>query len=127
MHNESLTVPLGSPVMRAWELLERINGSTLRSECGGLAARLCPQVDMPRFGTEVALRLAGGELGEPSSPVQMERMKAEGMSKRDAPSCLKRLIARAVFKAIVHTEQAVAAPVVRVKFGADPVAVCSVD
>jgi transposase len=57
----------------------------------------------------------------PPAMAYMERKKAEGMSYREALRCLKRLIARAVFKTMVRTEQAMAATVVRAEFGADPV------
>jgi len=45
-----------------------------------------------------------------------------GMSYREALRCLKRLIARAVFRAMLRAEKAAAGTVVRADFGAAPVA-----
>jgi transposase len=53
----------------------------------------------------------------------MERKQGEGMSYREALRCLKRLISRAVFKTMLRAEKARVGTVVRVDFGAVPVAV----
>jgi transposase len=59
----------------------------------------------------------------PPATAYMEHKKAEGMSYREGLRCLKRHIARTVFKTMMRTEQAMAATVVRAQFGASPVAV----
>ncbi len=59
----------------------------------------------------------------PSAIACMERKQGEGMSYREALRCLKRLIARVVFKTMVRSEKAAAGAVVRVDFGAAQVAV----
>lgn len=58
----------------------------------------------------------------PPAIAYMERKQAEGMSYREALRCLKRLIARTVFKTMLRTERAAADTVVRAEFGAAPVA-----
>lgn len=59
----------------------------------------------------------------PPAIAYMERKQAEGMSYREALRCLKRLIARTVFKTMLRAEKAAAGAVVRGDFGATPVAV----
>jgi transposase len=59
----------------------------------------------------------------PPAKVYMERKQAEGMSYREALRCLKRLIARSVFKTMVRAEKATAAKVVHVAFDPGPLAV----
>ncbi len=53
----------------------------------------------------------------------MERKQTEGMSYREALRCLKRHLARVVFKTMLRTEQAAAGRVLRVEFTADSVAI----
>lgn len=53
----------------------------------------------------------------------MERKKAEGMSPREARRCLKRHIARAVFKTMLRSEAAQAGEVLQAHFGPEPLAV----
>ena len=48
----------------------------------------------------------------PPAMAYMERKQAEGMSYREALRCLKRLIARTVFKTMIHAEKATADTVV---------------
>jgi hypothetical protein len=52
----------------------------------------------------------------------MERKQAEGMSYREALRCLKRMVARTVFKTMIRVERAAADTVVKADFGAVPVA-----
>ena len=59
----------------------------------------------------------------PQAMAYMERKQAEGMSYREALRCLKRLIARTVYKTMLRAEKAQAAKVVRADFGAVSVAV----
>ena len=59
----------------------------------------------------------------PPAIAYMERKQAQGMSYREALRCLKRLIARTVFKTMLRSEKAAAGAVVRVDFGAAQVAV----
>jgi len=59
----------------------------------------------------------------PPAIAYMERKQAEGMSYREALRCLKRLIARSVFKTMVRAENAAGGDVVRADFGAILVAV----
>ena len=59
----------------------------------------------------------------PPATTYMERKQGEGMSFREALRCLKRLIARTVFKTMLRAEKAQAGKVVRGDFGAVPVAV----
>lgn len=58
----------------------------------------------------------------PPAMAYMERKQAEGMSYREALRCLKRLIARAVFKTMLRAEKAQAGKVVRADFGTVSVA-----
>lgn len=58
----------------------------------------------------------------PPAIAYMERKQAEGMSYREALRCLKRLIARRVFKTMVRAERAAAGTVVQADFGTVPVA-----
>ncbi|MHB8707189.1 MAG: IS110 family RNA-guided transposase [Coriobacteriia bacterium] len=58
----------------------------------------------------------------PPAIVYMERKRAEGMSYREALRCLKRLIARTVFKTMVRAEKAAVGTLVRAEFGAAPMA-----
>ena len=53
----------------------------------------------------------------------MERKQGEGMSSREARRCLKRYIARAVYRAMLRSEQARAGEVVQAEFGAEELAV----
>jgi transposase len=53
----------------------------------------------------------------------IERKRAEGMSNREALRCLKRHIARALYKTMVRAEKARVASVVRIDFPPSPVAV----
>jgi transposase len=53
----------------------------------------------------------------------MERKQAEGMSYREALRCLKRHLARVVFKTMVRTERKAADNVLHVDFSAEPIAV----
>ena len=53
----------------------------------------------------------------------MERKRAEGMSYREALRCLKRHLARVVFKTMLKAERARPTAVVHADFGTDPVAV----
>lgn len=59
----------------------------------------------------------------PPAMAYMERKQAEGMSYREALRCLKRLIARTVFKTMLRAEKATTGTVVRADFGAVPAAV----
>lgn len=59
----------------------------------------------------------------PPAMIYMQRKQAAGMSYREALRCLKRLIARAVFKTMVRTEKAQAGQVVRADFRAGEVAI----
>jgi len=58
----------------------------------------------------------------PPAMAYMERKQAEGMSYREALRCLKRLIARTVFTTMLRAEKSAAGTIVRVEFGAPPVA-----
>jgi len=58
----------------------------------------------------------------PPAIAYMERKQADGMSYREALRCLKRLIARTVFKTMLRTERAAADTVVQADFGTVPVA-----
>jgi len=58
----------------------------------------------------------------PPATAYMERKQADGMSYREALRCLKRLIARTVFKTMLRAERAAAGTVVRADFGAASVA-----
>ena len=58
----------------------------------------------------------------PPAMAYMERKQADGMSYREALRCLKRLIARTVFKTMLRTERAAAGTVVKADFGAAPMA-----
>lgn len=58
----------------------------------------------------------------PPAIAYMERKQADGMSYREALRCLKRLIARTVFKTMLRTERAAAGTVVKADFGAAPMA-----
>jgi transposase len=53
----------------------------------------------------------------------MERKKAEGMSPREARRCLKRHIARTVYKTVLRSEQARMGQVLQAEFGAEVLAV----
>ena len=53
----------------------------------------------------------------------MERKQGEGMSSREARRCLKRHIARTVFRALLSGERARAGEVVQAEFGAEELAV----
>jgi hypothetical protein len=53
----------------------------------------------------------------------MERKQAEGMSYREALPCLKRQLARVVFKTMLRTERATVGAVLRAEFSADSVAI----
>jgi transposase len=59
----------------------------------------------------------------PPAIAYMERKQAQGMSYREALRCLKRLIARTVFKTMIRAERAGVGAVVRADFGAASVAV----
>lgn len=59
----------------------------------------------------------------PPAMAYMERKQAEGMSYREALRCLKRLIARTVFKTMLRAEKAAMGTVLRADFGAVPAAV----
>lgn len=59
----------------------------------------------------------------PPAIAYMQRKQTEGMSNREALRCLKRMIARTVFKTMLRAERAVADSVVEVGFGPHPVAV----
>ena len=63
----------------------------------------------------------------PPAMAYMERKQAEGMSYREAPRCLKRLIARTVFTTMLRAEKSAVGTVVRVEFGAPPVALAVQD
>jgi transposase len=54
----------------------------------------------------------------PPAIAYMERKQAEGMSYREALRCLKRLIARTVFKTMLREEKATVGTIVRAEFGA---------
>jgi len=58
----------------------------------------------------------------PPAIAYMQRKQADGMSYREALRCLKRLIARTVFKTMLRAERAAAGTVVRADFGAASVA-----
>lgn len=58
----------------------------------------------------------------PPAIAYMERKQAEGMSYREGLRCLKRLIARTVFKTMVRTEKTAMGTVVRPEFGTAAVA-----
>jgi ATP-dependent Clp protease ATP-binding subunit ClpA len=53
----------------------------------------------------------------------MERKHAEGMSAREARRCLKRHIARTVYKTMLRAEQARTGQVLRADFGTAALAV----
>ena len=53
----------------------------------------------------------------------VERKQSEGMSRREARRCLKRYIARTVFRALLRSEQARAGEVAKAEFGAKELAV----
>ncbi len=59
----------------------------------------------------------------PPAIAYMERKQADGMSYREALRCLKRLIARTVFKTMLRTERAAAGKVVKADFATAPMAV----
>ena len=59
----------------------------------------------------------------PAAIAHMERKQAEGMSYREALRCLKRHLARVVFKTMLRAEHARSAVVIEAAFRADPVAV----
>lgn len=59
----------------------------------------------------------------PPAKTYMGRKQAEGMSHREALRCLKRLIARKVFKTMLQAEKASCGEVVEADFGAGSVAV----
>ena len=59
----------------------------------------------------------------PPAIAYMERKQAEGMSYREALRCLKRHLARVVFKTMLRAEQETAWRVVRAEFAADSVAI----
>jgi len=59
----------------------------------------------------------------PPAVAFMERKKAEGMSPREARRCLKRYIARTVYKTMLRSERARAGEVVQAEFGAEELAV----
>lgn len=58
----------------------------------------------------------------PPAIAYMERKQAEGMSYREALRCLKRLVARTVFKTMLRAEKVTTGAVVRADFGAAPIA-----
>lgn len=58
----------------------------------------------------------------PPAIAYMGRKQAEGMSYRESLRCLKRMIARTVFKTMVRAEKAGVGSVVRAEFGAVPIA-----
>jgi transposase len=58
----------------------------------------------------------------PPAMAYMERKQAEGMSYREALRCLKRLIARSVFKTMLRAEETARGAIVRAEFGAAPIA-----
>ncbi len=64
-------------------------------------------------------------LDAPEPVAYMERKQAEVMSCREAPRCLKRMIARAVLKTMPRTERAALGTVAQADFGVAPVAVYS--
>ena len=59
----------------------------------------------------------------PPAIAYMERKKAEGMSYREALRCLKRLIARAVFKTMIRAENAAAGELIPAPFQTGRVAI----
>jgi transposase len=59
----------------------------------------------------------------PPAIAYMERKQAGGMSYREALRCLKRHLARVVFKTMLRTERATAGRVVTPRFRTDPVAI----
>lgn len=59
----------------------------------------------------------------PPAIAYMERKQADGMSYREALRCLKRMIARTVFKTMLRTERAKVGAIVRADFGAGPAAI----
>ena len=59
----------------------------------------------------------------PPAMAYMERKQAQGMSYREALRCLKRMIARNLFKTMIRAEKATGGDVVQADFGATPVAV----
>jgi transposase len=59
----------------------------------------------------------------PAAIAYMERKQADGMSYREALRCLKRHLARVVFKTMLRAEQARSAVVIEADFRADPVAI----
>ena len=59
----------------------------------------------------------------PSAIAFMARKQGEGMSGREARLCLKRHIAKTVFKAMLRSERARAGEVVRAEFGVEVLAV----
>ena len=59
----------------------------------------------------------------PPAIVYMERKQTEGMSYREALRCLKRQLARVVFKTMLRTERASVGHVLRARFSADCVAI----
>ncbi len=58
----------------------------------------------------------------PPAIASMQRKQTQGMSYREALRCLKRLIARPVFKTMSRTEKAAAGTVIQADFGSAPVA-----
>jgi transposase len=59
----------------------------------------------------------------PPAIAYMERKQAAGMSYREALRCLKRMVARTVFKTMIRAEKAAAGSVLQADFGSSPVAV----
>ena len=59
----------------------------------------------------------------PPAIAYMERKQTEGMSYREALRCLKRQLARVVFKTMLRTERASVGKVLRAQFSADCVAI----
>lgn len=59
----------------------------------------------------------------PPAMAYMERKQADGMSYREALRCLKRQLARVVFKTMLRTERATMGKVLRAEFSADSVAI----
>ena len=59
----------------------------------------------------------------PPAMAYMERKQADGMSYREALRCLKRQLARVVFKTMLRTERATMGEVLRAEFTADSVAI----
>ena len=59
----------------------------------------------------------------PPAMAYMERKQASGMSYREALRCLKRQLARVIFKTMLRTERTAAGKVLQVEFVADSVAI----